>query len=46
MIQSQACALVAATGQNSFSKDYGDHPIPIALIVLKDSVITDLNGGY
>ena len=45
MIEPQACALAARTGQISVPNDYGDRSIPIILIVLKDSVITNLNGG-
>ena len=40
----QACALAAKTGQISVPKDYGDRSIPIVLNVLKDSVVTELNG--
>ena len=46
MKEVQACALAAETGQNSVPKDYGDRKNPIFLNVLKDSVITELNGGY
>ena len=45
MIEPQACALAAKTGQISVPKDYGDRSIPIVLNVLKDSVVTELNGG-
>ena len=45
MIEPQACALAAKTGQISVPRDYGDRSIPIVLNVLKDSVFTEINGG-
>ena len=45
MIEHQACALAAKTGQVSVAKDFGDQSIPTVLCVLKDSVVTELNGG-
>ena len=45
MIEPQACAVAAKTGQISVQKHHGDRPIPIVLNVLKDSANTELNGG-
>ena len=45
MIEPQACAVAAKPGKISGPKDYGDRSIPIILNVLKDKVITELNGG-
>ena len=45
MIESQAWALAAKTEQICVSKDYGDRSFPIVLNVLKDSVVTEINGG-
>ena len=45
MIEAQACALAAKTGQVSVQKYFGDRPFAIVLKVLKDSVITELNFG-
>ena len=45
MIESQACALSAKTGQVSAPEDHGDRSIRIIFYALKDSVVTELNGG-
>ena len=45
LIEPQACALAAKTGQISVPKDYGDRSIPVVLNVLKGSVVKELNGG-
>ena len=45
MIEAQACALAAKSGRTSVPKDYCNRSNPIVLNVLKDSVITELNGG-
>ena len=45
MIEPQTCALGAKTRPIFVPKDYGDRSIPIILIVLKDSVVTESNGG-
>ena len=45
MVEPQACALAAKTGQISVPKVYGNRSILIVLNDLKDSVVTELNGA-